>query len=382
MEVWNSIGRHKRSPERLAQLVQLFQNIWTDEGIFGTMDSGKPRWNIIPPSLYLPQTLASQIPDPFRQIPIRNRSPDRDSFLSRGSTEIETAIDALFEEVNQALEDLRTNSPTTSTQDPTKLSYSQERRQRASPTINAPHPDQAGPSNWLERQQRPQDWTSPTPTDGIANFDIQPQDSILPLDWPDEENNSRGEQGSPNSNDGPEPRSSPSTADTTLLNSPPSDWQPRPQRSKEYTNPIAKRNRLIELYNRTDLTKTIQQVRREVSPASTRLLDQHLQQEIDDMLRTVEEERYRTQVNPPLSPRSETLVRRTEDEMRAHMDDTPYTAADLPEVVRCARRNPHFQGLAALELYTDVAQHLEGDNYRQWMIDGKGYFNLGKRHPR
>lgn len=65
MEVWRSIGKHKRNPDRVGHLVTLFSNIWTNEGIFRTMDAGQPRWTIIPPLIYLPQDLASQVPEPL-----------------------------------------------------------------------------------------------------------------------------------------------------------------------------------------------------------------------------------------------------------------------------------------------------------------------------
>jgi hypothetical protein len=37
--------------------------------------------------------------------------------------------------------------------------------------------------------------------------------------------------------------------------------------------------------------------------------------------------------------------------------------------------------MAAMELYSQVAQHLDGRNYTEWLNDGRGYFFLGPRHP-
>lgn len=96
----------------------------------------------------------------------------------------------------------------------------------------------------------------------------------------------------------------------------------------------------------------------------------------------VEEDRQREQEFSPLSPRSQALATQTEEQMRRFMDDTPYTAEELPAVVARARRTPNFRGLVALEMYAEVAQQLSGDNYRHWMADRRGYFDLGKRHPR
>lgn len=99
------------------------------------------------------------------------------------------------------------------------------------------------------------------------------------------------------------------------------------------------------------------------------------------MLRTFKDEQLREQSPSPLSPRSQVLATRTEAEMLARLDETSYSAKELPAVVHHARNTPNFIGLAALELYAEVAQQLSGDNYRQWMADGLGYFDLGKRHP-
>lgn len=127
-----------------------------------------------------------------------------------------------------------------------------------------------------------------------------------------------------------------------------------------------------ELPELTLATQTTQQVRRDASLASATLPEDHLQLEIDRMLKNAEEDRHQELMQAATC----------EAVARADAARRPYRADELPAMVRRARRDPNFYGLAALQMYTGVAQQLSADDYRSWMRDGLEYFNLGPRHPR
>lgn len=95
----------------------------------------------------------------------------------------------------------------------------------------------------------------------------------------------------------------------------------------------------------------------------------------------MEEDRHH-HVEPPTSPDNLRMMNESERAMVAYYDNAPYRREELPGVVNRARRNPRLRGLAALELYASVAQHLSVADYTRWIADGLGYFNLGPRHPR
>ncbi|KAG0631745.1 hypothetical protein M758_1G276300 [Ceratodon purpureus] len=127
-------------------------------------------------------------------------------------------------------------------------------------------------------------------------------------------------------------------------------------------------------------TRTIDQILHEASPREARLIEHRLQQEIEELLNRAEEERheYHSPEHPPATRRH---INHTEEEMRRGMIDTPYTREDLPVILERARNTPNFQGLTALEVYAQTAQHLSEDNFRTWMANGRRFFNLGRRHP-
>lgn len=68
-------------------------------------------------------------------------------------------------------------------------------------------------------------------------------------------------------------------------------------------------------------------------------------------------------------------------EIRNRVQEIPYTTEELQDVVHNAPQQEGFPGLAVLELYTQVAQHLKGTNYIDWLNDGRGYCFLGPTQP-
>lgn len=211
----------------------------------------KPKWQTIPPAIFLPANLATDSPSFLQQIPTQSYSTSTSSIDSHDTDRLGDAIDALFEEVNADL------------------------------------------------QARNQD-----------------------------------------------PADDPAVIDLTLAADPPPDYDPIPPDIAQEPNQD----------------------------------DQTLQNEIDDILRTVEEERHQ-QTEPPPSPDRRHMMMESKREMIAYHSNALYKRQDLSAVVNRARRNPNFRGLAALEVYAATAQHLSESNYRAWMADGLGYFNLGPRHP-
>ncbi|KAG0592849.1 hypothetical protein KC19_1G284700, partial [Ceratodon purpureus] len=126
--------------------------------------------------------------------------------------------------------------------------------------------------------------------------------------------------------------------------------------------------------------KSIDQILHEATPREARLIERRMQEEIEELLNRVEEERHEYH-SPQYSPTTRRAIDRTEEEMRQRMIDTLYTQEDMPRVVERARNTPNFRGLTALEVYAQTAQHLSDENFRTWMADGRRYFDLGRRHP-
>ncbi|KAG0595096.1 hypothetical protein M758_UG139000 [Ceratodon purpureus] len=115
---------------------------------------------------------------------------------------------------------------------------------------------------------------------------------------------------------------------------------------------------------------------RDSSPDTAQRLQTFLQQEIDNMLAAVERERHEVE-------EMELIVAENEDAAarRLRFNRAPYQRDELQEVVRHAQCMPSFPGMAALEMYANVVQQLDGSAYDRWMADGQGYFALGPRHP-
>lgn len=264
MEVWNELYRHKRGEERQDRLLTKFTEIWTKDNLFATMEI-EPKWNTIPPAIFLPPNLATDNPRFLQQIPTRSTSPSTASVQSIASDLLGAAIDALFDEVNEEIQSHNHNPHTVPpSQDQAQLPFPDTIEETATQSVPAPTLD---------------------PNLGITTQDQQIQD------------------------------------------------------------------------------------------------DATLQQEIDALLRTVEEDRLR-HATPEPPPDNVRMMNETERAIVAYHSDAPYSREELPAVVSRARRNPRFRGLAALEIYASVAQQLSDSDYRIWMADGLGYFNLGPRHPR
>ncbi|KAG0587401.1 hypothetical protein KC19_2G161900 [Ceratodon purpureus] len=120
--------------------------------------------------------------------------------------------------------------------------------------------------------------------------------------------------------------------------------------------------------------RPVEQIIREASPRSARLIEQRLQQEIEELLNRAETERHEENHATSSNDNAEPSIRVE--------PDTPYTRDDLPQIMARARNTPNFEGLTALEVYAQTAQHLSDANFAAWMADGRSYFNLGRRHPR
>lgn len=121
----------------------------------------------------------------------------------------------------------------------------------------------------------------------------------------------------------------------------------------------------------------------QVSTEAEREEADETRRDLEDALKEVEHARLNQLVDEHdhESPRTRSRLA-DEENRRLVFEQVPYTREELLDVLHRALRNPNFQGLAALEMYVAVAQHLKGQHYLDYMEDGLGYFNLGPKHPR
>lgn len=118
MAVWEDIHKHKRSRDRTETLIRLFEDIWTRESIFARAGH-RPKWNLIPPSIFLPHNLASEKSQELDRILQRPASITSSSSRETLDEEQGAAIDDLFQDVLEDLA-LQADSPIFSTQIPTQ----------------------------------------------------------------------------------------------------------------------------------------------------------------------------------------------------------------------------------------------------------------------
>jgi hypothetical protein len=76
MEAYKELHRHKRNEEKRQELISCFQKIWTTGSIFGRLNNTEIKWNLTPPTEFLPQELGAWMAPPIRII---RRSPSPDS---------------------------------------------------------------------------------------------------------------------------------------------------------------------------------------------------------------------------------------------------------------------------------------------------------------
>ena len=83
MEAYKELFRHKRNEEKRQELISCFQQIWTQENIFGRQQGSTIKWNITPHQEFLPRDLGAWTVPPIR---IRRLSPSPDieaEFMAR-----------------------------------------------------------------------------------------------------------------------------------------------------------------------------------------------------------------------------------------------------------------------------------------------------------
>ena len=83
MEAYKELFRHKRNEEKRQEVITCFQQIWTEENVFGRLQGSTIKWNITPHPEFLPKELGAWTAQPIR---INRLSPSPDieaEFLAR-----------------------------------------------------------------------------------------------------------------------------------------------------------------------------------------------------------------------------------------------------------------------------------------------------------
>ena len=75
MEAYKELFRHVRNEEKRQELISCFQKVWTAANIFGRMSNGSIRWNLTPPSTFLPADIGAWNATPIH---IHRPSPSPD----------------------------------------------------------------------------------------------------------------------------------------------------------------------------------------------------------------------------------------------------------------------------------------------------------------
>lgn len=75
MEAYKEFFRHKRNEEKRQEAISCFQQIWTAKSIFGRLQNNNIKWNVTPPTEFLPKELAAWTIPPIR---IHRLSPSPD----------------------------------------------------------------------------------------------------------------------------------------------------------------------------------------------------------------------------------------------------------------------------------------------------------------
>lgn len=97
MEAYRKLFRHARNEQKRQELISCFQQVWTQAQIFGRLQNGDIKWNITPPTAFLPEDLGAWNATPIR-IQRLSPSPDLDAeFVAR--PDFNRMVDDFLQEV-------------------------------------------------------------------------------------------------------------------------------------------------------------------------------------------------------------------------------------------------------------------------------------------
>ena len=83
MEAYKELFRYKRNEEKRQEAINCFQQIWTAGNVFGRLHNNSIKWNLTPPSEFLPAELAAWTATPIR-VSRLSPSPDVEAkFVAR-----------------------------------------------------------------------------------------------------------------------------------------------------------------------------------------------------------------------------------------------------------------------------------------------------------
>jgi hypothetical protein len=131
MEAYRELHRHKRNEEKRQQLLSCFQQIWTANNIFGTLNGTTIKWHLVPHEAYLPQDLGA-----WNAMPIRiNRlspSPDLEAEF--------TAQENFQDHIQSFLDEIGDNWQPPVADPPTQSQEESDLEERSEPSTH-PHLD-------------------------------------------------------------------------------------------------------------------------------------------------------------------------------------------------------------------------------------------------
>lgn len=119
MEAWASIHRIKRGNERREILTAAFELVWYADCTF-VQQGVKPKWQTMPPEVFLPRNLATETPSSPIHISTRSISSDTVSHDSEDDRALDQAVDDYLEGIINDLaqrEAVQNTQPSTSEQD-------------------------------------------------------------------------------------------------------------------------------------------------------------------------------------------------------------------------------------------------------------------------